>query len=157
MSKEKQGKNPTEKKEVNSVSFENKYLENMLKWLNVPLHGAEASSRNRVVEVIGDAFNMYEKDRIAMNERNSIKDEKTGKPVMYKEPNDNRDHYKIADMEAWKKEYEELASSKAIFDILPSTRPHWRVARDIFKNTKVAMDIETTTFWEMVTTELSKI
>lgn len=119
-------------------------------WLNTPLHSEKAIARNRVVKMMTEKFEDFEKDRLALVEQHGKRDE--DKNLIIKDGS-----YVMIDEEAFQKEWALLKDTEAIFDILPSTRPYWKTVRDIIKDSKVEMDIEATDIYEELLEKLKQI
>lgn len=150
MTKKKDEKKPIET--VSSIEFKNKYLKTIITWLNIPLHSQQAIARNRVVNFLSEAHDRFEEERIALIKELGDKDE-NGELLM----NETKDSFIVkTNLEKFNEELSILRDKKAIFDILPSNREYWRNVKTVFANINKEMDIEETTFYEEILSELSK-
>ncbi len=143
-------------KEKQKIEIQFGLLKQILEWLDIPLHGQEARDRNAVFKIIKEKFDEYEKERMVIIEK-YCKREKDGSLKMVVDPFSGGKKYDIENMESFEKDFRELSESVAIFDVLPSTKNGWVVVKKIFADTKKAMDIETTTFWEKILLALENI
>lgn len=141
---------------ASSIEFKNYMLQPIIAWLNVPQHGDKARARNRVVKLIAEKYADFEKERLALVEKYSKKDD-DGKSVLEETGDENKKRFIIEDQEAFDAEWKPLRTEIAIFDILPSNRNDWRVVREIFEKSTVEMDIETTDFYEAILTALAGV
>lgn len=141
---------------ADSVVFKNVDLKTLIAWLDVPLHSQQAIARNRVCEQIGVVFNAFEKERLALVEKYGDRDPKTNEIIIITNP-DGSTNFKLKDKKAFEAEYNPLADTDAIFDILPSNRQHWKTVREIIASSKMPMDVAITTFWEGVLKALENV
>lgn len=137
----------TKKEKATSVQIKNWMLSPFYAWLDIPLHSEQAVARNRIAKLLKEKAEDFETDRLEAIEKYKVYDPITKEAILSK-GKDGKDVFKISDLPAWEKEYEVLRNQVVFFDLLPSTRPYWKIVRELIKNTKIDMDIETTNLWE---------
>lgn len=154
MAKKPQKKNHQEKEsdKVSSFQLKNKMLKFFNLLIDVPLHSEQAVARNRISKLIKEKFDEFEADRLDLIEKYAKRDDKNEKML-----DEEGKNYILADIEGFDRDWELLRENVAVFDILPSNRQYWRTIRDVVKNTKVEMDIETTDTWEEIMETLKNI
>lgn len=135
------------KGKIATVQLKNWMLSPLYAWLNIPLHSEQAVARNRIAKMIQEKAEDFENDRLQAIEKYKVYDPVTNEAVTMK-GKEGKDVFKITDEKAWADEYEVLKNQIVIFDVLPSNRAHWKIVRDLIKNTKIDMDIDTTALWE---------
>lgn len=138
---------------ADSFTVTNAMLKTFNLFLNIPLHSEQAVARNKVINLIKEKFEEFEVNRLAIVKDHSKKDPKTGEMVM----NEEGTNFIMKDIIAFNDAYEKLRQLPVVFDILPSNRQSWRIARDIIKSTKVEMDVEETEHWEKIIEALDTI
>lgn len=149
----KNTKDTVEKKEkVNSFAIQNKNLKPLYVWLSVPQHSQRAIARNRITSLIKEKLEEFEADRlelvnqhVKLNDKNERETTADGKVFVMK------------DEDAFQAAWELLRSEYVTFDILPSNREYWRIAREIVKDTNEELDIASTNLYEEVLTGLENI
>ena len=132
------------KEKIEALSFKNYQLGFMVKMLNVPLHSAKARARNRFYKIIESKLERLEKSRIDMLEKYGKKNEETNT-------------YDLKNPEKFQAEFKKMQEEVCIIDLLPSTKADLLIVKDIFKTTKVEMDVTTTEIYEEIMTEIEKI
>lgn len=147
-------KTATKKQSIDTIKLQNGSLDTVLVWLNVPLHSKEAIARNRIVEIISEKVKQLEKDRMSLIEKYGERD-KENNLIIITDEETKKTHYKLKDKEKFNEDFKALLDTEIIFDILPSNRDYWKTVKNIWENTKVEMDIETTTFYEEILKRLS--
>lgn len=141
---------------ADSVTFKNFELQTIITWLDTPLHSKQAVARNRICEIIGEKHNAFEKDRMALIDKYGKRDPKTNEYVVIPDGLGGR-KYDLADQKKFDEEYKVIKDMDIVFDILPSNRDYWRMARQILLDIKVPMDIELTNFWERIIKALEDV
>jgi len=105
------------KEEIKGIKLSNEELVIAIKCLsNSMLHGQELRSRNRIMSILNDRFNEYESERMDLVNKYGKKDKK-GKLELV----NNR--YSLDNTVKFNKEFNELAKSYIILDILPLISP----------------------------------
>lgn len=137
---------------ADSFTVTNAMLKTFNLFLNVPLHSEQAVARNKVIGLIKEKFDEYEVNRQALVKDHAKKG--SDDELLMNEEGTN---YIMKDIVAFSDAYEELRAVPVIFDILPSNRSAWRIARDIIKSTKAEMDVEETEHWEKIQEALNTI
>lgn len=143
------------KKRVDAISLKNAYISILLTWLSVPLHSEKARARNRIVEILAPRFKDFEKERMELIEKYGEKDDKK-KLIMIPGVNGGT-RYSIKDQVKFNEAFDKIKEVEVVFDILPSNRENWKIARKIIEDTKMEMDVEVTNIWEKVLEILKEI
>lgn len=125
----------------------------MIIMLNVPLHSEKARARNRIIEIVGQKFKEYDKDRMDLVTKYGEKDPKTGELAM----DEDGKNYKIKNHEKFNLDFIKLINADVVFDILPSNREYWRLVKGVIENTKVEMNVQDTANWEDILLVLETI
>lgn len=139
-------------KKADSFTVTNAMLKTFNLFLNIPLHSEKAVARNKVINIIKEKFEEFETNRLAIIDDHVKRDTK-GEMVM----NEEGTNFIMKNIMAFDDAYSNLCNLPVIFDVLPSNRPSWRIARDIIKSTKVEMDVEQTEHWEKIIEALDTI
>ena len=143
-----------------ALVLKNGNLDILTKWLaEAKLHGQRARARNRIVKLIGEKAVMIEKERMIILGKYSKKT-KDGE-LETKEVEDvfgkKTRQYVIADQEKFNKQYQSLIDEDAVFDLLPSNREDFKIAKEIVLNLNVEMDFNQTDVYEQVCSAFEKI
>lgn len=143
------------KTSVSSLTFKNYHIYSgnfmkkppIVEILNVPLHGQQARSRNRIIKIFDERSAEVEASRMDL-----IK--KFGKLDKNKEPelDPKTKSYILADEDGFKKEFGTLLEESCTFDVLPSNRADFQVVKELVLNCKVDFDINGTTVYEEICT-----
>lgn len=152
MSKKETQKKGEKKEKVNSFSIQNIKLKPLYVWLSIPQHSERAIARNRVVALIKEKMQEFENDRLQLIEEHVKLDDKNERMTT-----EDGSEFLMKDDAAFDAAWEVLKKQHVTFDILPSNREHWRIAREIVKGTNDEMDIATTDFYEEILTALENI
>jgi hypothetical protein len=146
----------TKKKEkapsVEGVSLKYYMLQPIVQFLNIPLHSEKAIARNRIVKLISEKHEELEAVRMDLIKEHAEKDA-DGSPKM----SEDKSHYIMKDDAAFDAEWQVLKNQEVVFDLLPSNRNYWRVAREIIKYTKEQMTYEKTEIWEAIVEALATV
>lgn len=143
--------NSMEKKQkVDSLTFKNYhiYSSNFLKKaplieiLDVPLHGTQARSRNRIIKLIMDKAKEIEESRMELIKKYCKKD-KNGELVL----NDDKT-YKVEKMDEFSKEFTAMLEEDCILDVLPSNKTDLIAIKDVVLNSKINFDINGTNIYD---------
>ena len=123
------------------------------------LYGQESRSRNKIVNLLKERVEEFEKERMSILEKYSEKD-KEGKLKTEKfiQQGEEKKRFVLTDQEKFNKEFQELVNtSKSVFDVLPSNRSDFLTVKNIVLNSNKKLNYEDSEIYDRICTKLEKI
>lgn len=127
--------------------------------VEVMLHGQESRSRNKIVNLLKERIDEFEKERMPLLDKFSEKD-KEGKPKTEKFNQDGMEgeRFILANPDEFNKEFQELVNtSKFIFDILPSNSRDFATTKNILLNLQRNMNYQDGEIYASICEKLEKV
>lgn len=127
---ETEPKAPAAKKtKATSITIKNGHVVDLVKWLNMPLHGDQSRVRNRFLKLIEPRYNEIETERLAKLKEITPKDE-AGKPKMMPD----KRTFDLGDQaEPFNEWIKERHAEEYVIDILDSNKATLRGVKDLLK------------------------
>ena len=123
------------------------------------LYGQESRSRNKIVNLLKERVEEFEKERMSILEKYSEKD-KEGKLKTEKfiQQGEEKKRFVLADQEKFNKEFQELVNtSKSVFDVLPSNRSDFLTVKNIVLNSNKKLNYADGEIYDRICAKLEKI
>lgn len=137
---------------VSSITLKNYHIRPLVQILDVPLHGQQARSRNRITSIFTERGRDLEKARLDLIKKFGKKD---------KEGNTEIDpitkNYNLENPAEFQKEFQAMMSEDSVFDILPSNRDDFKRIKEVVLDCKIDFDINGTTVYDEICQVFEKL
>ncbi len=139
---------------VKALNLQKRLLNHLVFFLDMPLTGSKARSRNRFIRLIAPMAQEVENERVKMLKDLSEKDEK-GEPKVEKNQITGAEHYIVSTEN--RKKVDEYLDEDYVLDILPSNEKDVKVAKDLLLNSEMKLNIELGDIYDKLCTAFEEI